>query len=178
MSDLQHVEGLAQFAATMKTLPQTVSDKILRRSMFAGAMVFKKFVQAYAPVASKPVRRGNGHVTLPGTMRAAVIVKLISSQSGADQVQYIVTYRKGKAQQKSGRDAFYARFLEFGHYTRPAGGGQIPRRRFRAGFLMSGAVHQFVLPRKSLTPAFNTGGQLALEVIVETMRDSIEKLAL
>jgi HK97 gp10 family phage protein len=175
MSDLEYVQGLDALTRRLQSLPNDVSTKVIRGAVYRGATVIRDFAAAFAPVASTPINRGNGRFTAPGTLRANGIVKYVASQSGTNQVQYLVTFRQGKAQQKSGNDAFYARFLEFGHYTRPAGGGRIPRRRFREGFLASGAVSHFVLPRKFLTPAFTRGGQLALDVMTEAIAQGLAR---
>ncbi|MGH7785087.1 MAG: hypothetical protein ACREO5_14765, partial [Candidatus Binatia bacterium] len=91
-------------------------------------------------------------VTQPGTLRRAAITKFVATASNATQVEYIVTFRKGPRQQKGGRDAFYASWVEFGH-----GGKTAPPHRF-------------------LKPAFDRSYYQALAVELSTMRDALLKL--
>lgn len=142
MSETVKVAGLAELRANLQALPAEIQQKVLRRGVAAGAAVIRAAAKNLAPVKS-------------GTLRRASIIKFIRKESNATQVKYIVTFRRGKSQQKSNRDAFYASFVEFGHRSRNGG---------------------FVPPHRFLKPAFDQNYGKAIDVMKARMTDELLKL--
>jgi hypothetical protein len=105
------------------------AKRIVRRGAAAAAQVVKR--ATIQNVQNLPRRSRES----TGTMARAVIVNFRRDESNETQAVYIVTFRRGKAQQahltKKGRrtanrDAFYAPFVEFGHGVRGhAGAAQV-----------------------------------------------------
>lgn len=152
MSEFVQISGLEEIKRQLAAVPQEIATKVLRKGVLAGARITKNEASGAAPQATRPIRRKLGVVTQPGTLRRAAIVKYLAANSNTTQVEYIVTFRKGRRQQHSGRDAFYASWVEFGH-----GGKVAPPHRF-------------------LKPAFDRTYHQALAVELSTMRDELLKL--
>jgi len=108
------VAGLRQLGEAMRGLSEDVRTKVARQAVAAGASVVRKAARDKAPVDS-------------GNLKASMIMKRIRETNLTEE--YIVTPRKGKTrdgkaakrgQGKLGKDAYYARFVEFGTVKVPA----------------------------------------------------------
>jgi HK97 gp10 family phage protein len=142
MSEFIQLSGLDEIKRRFAAQPALIATKVLRKGVLAGANLVKKAAIAETPFVT-------------GTLRRAAIVKFVSENSNATQVEYIVTFRKGKRQRSKGRDSYYASWVEFGHKSR--NGGLVPPHRF-------------------LKPAFDLNYHQALAIELSTMRDSLAQL--
>lgn len=142
MSEFIQLVGLDDIKLRFAAQPEEISTKVLRRGVYAGAALVKSAAVDLTPVRS-------------GTLKRAAIVKFVRIESSATQVKYIVTFRRGKRQQKSGRDAYYAGWVEFGHRSRS--GSLVPPHRF-------------------LKPAFDLNYHQAIALEITTMRNALAKL--
>jgi hypothetical protein len=145
MAETIQIQGIEEMKRQLAALPAEIAKKVLRKGVLAGATLIKK-----AEIAA--IQRGNVVQSRTGTMERAAIVKFMSAQSNDTQVEYIVTFRKGKSQQKKGRDAFYASWVEFGH-----GGKRAP-------------------PHRTLGPTANANFQQALAAEISTMEFALFKI--
>lgn len=98
----------------MQGLSDDMRTKVARQAVAAGAGVVRKAARANAPVDS-------------GNLQAAVVMKRVRDTNLTEE--YIVTPRRGKTRDgkaakrgngKLGKDAYYARFVEFGTVKMPA----------------------------------------------------------
>lgn len=171
MAEFQHVTGLPELKARLEQLPREIAAKVLRHAVATGARVVRDEAVARAPIGAN--RRG---IAAPGTLRRAIVVKLVRELTNDEQVEYIVAVRQGKRQQKYGRDAFYARFVEFGHRIVPRAARSSARglrhRRIEAKIRGGG----FVPPHRFLGPAFDASAQRALSAIVDEIGAGITRL--
>lgn len=154
MSEIIEVQGLRELQAKLKSLPAEIAQKALKKGVAAGARFVREAARGLAPQASGPIKRKSG-VTFPGTLRRAAIIKFIREDSNATQIEYIVTFRQGKRAASRGADAFYARFVEFGHAKR--GGGTVAPRRF-------------------LAPALSQNVDRVIEIMQQTIADELNKM--
>jgi hypothetical protein len=131
MAEYRYVHGMQELQRNFALVSQAVGAKIVRRGAAAAAQVVKR--ATIQNVQNLPRRSREG----TGTMARAVIVNFRRDESNETQAVYIVTFRRGKAQQahltKKGRrtanrDAFYAPFVEFGHGVRAM---RVPRKSQR-----------------------------------------------
>lgn len=124
--ELTYVKGLPELAAHLKTLPAKIRRTCLRNGVAAGARLVRDQAKRNAPISSgMRLRKGTARIggkrvqgqykVPPGTLRRAALLKFVKEESNDTQVNYIVTFRKGRNQQARGRDAFYASWVEFGH---------------------------------------------------------------
>lgn len=85
----------------------------VRPAAQAGAQVFYNEVRQRAPVSDKPHSTKDKKQTYqPGNLRAAIYQAYMDKESGQERASYRVSWNK--------RDAFYARFVEFGTSKMPA----------------------------------------------------------
>lgn len=114
MAERLEVSGLRQLGEAMRGLSEDMRTKVARQAVAAGASVVRKAARDKAPVDS-------------GNLKASLIMKRIRETNLTEE--YIVTPRKGKTrdgkaakrgQGKLGKDAYYARFVEFGTVKVPA----------------------------------------------------------
>ncbi|MFJ2989956.1 HK97 gp10 family phage protein [Collimonas sp. NPDC087041] len=94
-------QGFDSVEANLKKVPQIVGNA-LRSAANAGATVLKDEVIARAP-------------EFKGVLKSAIYQKHIDELSSSDRQVYIVSWRKGK----SDVDAFYAAWVEYGHWYVP-----------------------------------------------------------
>lgn len=177
--------GFKELAELLRDLGPNLGKNVLRSSVAAGAAVVR--VQT---------KRNAQAMADTGTMARAVYQKQIREQSGPEKQVFYVGVRQGKKQQSVGkkglnRDAFYARWVEFGHFTRgPGKGGFFARSdgslfrdtnrggknsailvaQVQAGHVRWVPAHPF------LRPAFDTQKENAVEAIGEKIRERLEKL--
>ena len=114
--------GLPDFLAELRALPAKVQTKVMTKVVSAGAAVVQAEVAKRAPEYTGEVTQGHPP---PGTLKKAIYRVRVSSECTATREVWKVAVRKGKAAQKSKRgkstvnlDAFYAAWVEYGHYTR------------------------------------------------------------
>jgi HK97 gp10 family phage protein len=116
VAEITSVKGLRELGIAMQSLSADMAGKIARQATAAGAGVVRKAARDKAPRDS-------------GNLRAAIIMKRIPKRQTRLTEEYIVTPRKGKTRDakagkagtgKLGKDAFYARFVEFGTVKMPA----------------------------------------------------------
>ena len=107
------VKGLRELQAAMNKLSGDMANKIARQATAAGAGVVRKAAKARAPKDS-------------GNLQAALVMKRVRNTPLTEE--YIVTVRQGKRSDIKkakagtgalGRDAYYARFVEFGTVKMP-----------------------------------------------------------
>lgn len=159
MSEEVVVKGLPELKANLEKLPRLLARTALRKGVAAGAGVVRRAAKANSRVG-KGLRRRGGRLVPGGTLKRSTIIKYVRKLSNDTQQVYLVTFRKGKREQKSGRDAYYAGWEEFGHRTRGGKG-------------KSGAG--FVQGWRMLTRAYNEEKYHAVEVIKDTIAAEIPK---
>jgi HK97 gp10 family phage protein len=117
------VKGLRELKASLNALPQNIATNVLRGAVNAGARVIRDEAKIKAPVET-------------GTLKRAIYTKFIRELSDPWRAVYFVGVRQGKRyanlKTKGGKDksmdAYYAKFVEYGHYSRPAGKHRMNRR--------------------------------------------------
>jgi len=124
------VTGLTELLTVYRTLPDTLKRKLLRRAVRQAGNVVRTEARTRAPQYRGPFRKNKQ----PGTLRRSLIVKSARELNTATQVGVVVTARRGKAFQKTGKkginkDAFYARWVHDGHRIVARGKGAATRGR-------------------------------------------------
>ena len=107
--------GFAELAAGLRELPKNVGKNMLRSAVASGAAVVR--VQAKANAEAMRVT---------GTLARSIYQAQIPEASNDEKQTFYVGCRQGKRYQKVGKrgvskDAYYARFVELGHWSRPPG---------------------------------------------------------
>lgn len=114
MAEVVQVKGLKELGERMRRLSADMAGKVARQATAAGAGVTRKAIRARAPKDT-------------GNLQAAIVMKRVRDTNLTEE--YIVAPRKGKTRDvkaakrgegRLGKDAFYARFNEFGTVKMPA----------------------------------------------------------
>lgn len=113
MAESFRIDGLRDLQKAMQTLSADMAGKIARQATAAGAGVVRKAARQNAPKDT-------------GNLQAAVVMKRVRNTPLTEE--YIVSVRQGKTSDVKraktgkgalGRDAFYARLVEFGTVKTP-----------------------------------------------------------
>lgn len=169
------VKGAADLAAALRALPQQIQGRELRAAVAAGAKVIRQEVVQRAPVWTGPVAKGHPP---PGTLRRSIYQMWLRDASSATREVFMVSVRSGKgAAVRKGKnagqtlDAYYWRWVEFGHYTRGRKGGKDRKGIASGSSLVSGSY--YVLPRPFLRPGFEAKKQEAVQRVIDRLRDRL-----
>lgn len=181
--------GMPELQAAMAQLPARIQDRVMKGAMATGASVFRKEAVLRAPMytggdeeiqgllGKRVVKIASGHPP-PGTLKRAIYQTRIPEQCSAVREVWRVAVRQGKSAQKVSRgkntanlDAFYAGFVEFGHYTRtPKGVGTIKSRREAAR--ASGSA-RWVPPKPFMRPAFEVKKSEAIQAVRDYIHNTL-----
>lgn len=171
MSELVHVKGLEELKAKFAQISKDAGRKVLRPGVAAGARVVK--AAAVENIGADPKSRS-------GTLKRSAIIKFLATASNEQQVEYIVTFRRGKKFQKSGRDAFYAAWVERGHKIVPRSKRALTlrgvlrnRRTLKA---RRASAFGRVRPHPFLAPGFERSKERALKAMIDRMSADLTKL--
>ena len=165
MPNLQHVSGLKELQAALKELPQRVGRNVLRGAVNSGAGVIRAEAQLLAPVMHEALPKHQP----PGTLRRSIIVKHILEKSGDFRQTYYVTVRQGRKYQGQGKggnlsqDAFYARWVEWGHYFVPPRPKGVNWKKHRSA--SQGDAARWVPAKPFMRPAFEAKKEAAVQAI-------------
>ena len=142
------LQGFEQLMAELLKLPDVMQKRVIKGAVAKGAKIIKDEAVARAPVDS-------------GTLKAAIYMARLVNQCTPNDEVWLVSARSGKQYQtrklKSGkdsanRDAFYAKWVEFGHYARTPKG--VTKSGKAAGRALG--VTSWVAARPFMRPAFET----------------------
>lgn len=166
--------GMVDLLAELRELPDKIRERILIGAVAKGASVIKNEAVRLAPVWTGEVSQGHPP---PGTLKRAIYQARLMSECTDTREVRIISVRQGKKYQAvktrggiSNQDAFYAKWVEYGHYARTAGMTSTEHRKARSGVdLYTGA--KWVPPSPFLRPAFATKQGEAFQA----MREYIEK---
>lgn len=168
MLELNVKHNLPDFKAQLARFGVDFERRTVRSATLAAANVFKKLVIAEAPVLRKPSGK-----RISGALRKSIYVAR-SKRSTKGAERYVVSFRKGRKAAKSGRDAFYGRFLELGWVPRGPGKrllGGVRSRALQRTRSTSAKITQY----KFISPAFQRGKSAALAVFTRRIETRIAK---
>lgn len=155
------VEGLTEIRQALLTLPDKLQGKATQAALAKAARVIVKDAQARVPQKT-------------GRLRRAIYSFRDKASTRAREAR-LITVRSGKRHQKSDRDAFYWKWVEFGHAIIRAKQGTQSLGTPKAGFF--GKEVRAVPARPFLRPAFETQKMKALEIFRQSMAGEIVKVA-
>jgi len=163
------VEGLDELAKALEELPQDLAERALRQATAAGAAIVRDEARARAPRDT-------------GKMIAAAFVKKDGGQTDDVRAVYHVGIRAGKRARSLGKkklnlDAFYWKFVEFGHFTRHAGSKRSDSTLKRAAKRALAKGVRFVSGRPFLRPALEMKQAEVIEKIRSVLEARIRRFA-
>lgn len=168
MLDLNVTHNLPDFKRQMARFGQDFERRTVRSATLAAANVFKKLVIAAAPVLRRPSKK-----RIAGALKKSIYVyRSKRSTKGAER--YVVSFRKGRKAAKTGRDAFYGRFLEAGWIPRGPGKGLRGGKRSKA-LQRSRSAGGKITQYKFIGPGFARGRAAALAAFNKRISTRIAK---
>lgn len=169
--------GMDSLLAELRNLPASIRERVLIGAVAKAATVIKDEAVRLAPEWHGTVAKGHPP---PGTLKRAIYSARLMDQCTDTFEARIVSVRSGKfysaVKVKGGgtvnKDAFYARWVEYGHYTRTPGMTKQQHAKARGGVdLYTGA--KWVPPRPFLRPAFDTKKGEAGDAMREYLRANL-----
>jgi len=170
---VMRVEGLNELKRRFDALSQDMQRNVARAAVAASGKVIADEVRARAPVAEKAYWRRRGLKVQGGTLQRAIAYgrSRIESKFGVEVGRVFI--RHGKRAAERGMDAFYAAWVEFGHYVIPPksfGGSLRQRRKVKA----LGSA-KFVPAHPFMRPAFAAARERALEAQIARLKMRLDK---
>lgn len=158
MELITKLTGFKELADALRELPDDISKNVLRSAVGAGAAV----VRVEAKNNALAMKR-------TGTLARSIYQKQIRELSGPEKQTFYVGARFGKKKRfgKKGKDlsneAYYARFVELGHFSRPS-------KKGAGGRVVWVPAHPF------LRPAFDVRKDQAVEAIGAKISERLLKI--
>jgi len=166
--------NMPDFKRQMAALSVDVQRKAVRSAMFAASGVLRAAVKAKAAEPKSPTSKR----PRTGTLARAVYAVRNRRGSSRGTEMFVVGVRSGRRAAKTGRDAFYWRFLEGGWIPRGPGGalrgGTRSKRLQRQRAVAGGAK---VVQYPFIRPAFEIARGRAVESFERRMAREIAKLS-
>lgn len=178
------VKGLAELNETLRNLPAAIQSRLLRGAVATAAAIFKDEAIRRAPVYTGEVAAGHPP---PGTLKKAIYQTRLPSLCTPTIETWKVSVRRGKAAQNhtsgpagakvtQNLDAFYASWVEFGHYTRAPKGiaaTQFARRLvISSGSQLVKGAH-YVVANPFMRPAFESQKAAAAAALKTYIADNL-----
>jgi HK97 gp10 family phage protein len=165
MTSEVQVHGLRELReALVRKIPAEMQGKVLQQALSAGATVISREAKSRAPEDT-------------GRLKKAIYSARNKRAATKTFEERVVAVRRGKKYQKSGRDAFYWKFVEFGHRTGAGRGQYLKKTDGRNSHGRAVNATGFVPPKPFMRPAFEAGKHKAVEAIRTRLGKAIEKAA-
>ncbi|MDR8400114.1 HK97 gp10 family phage protein [Paraburkholderia sp. USG1] len=156
------IDNPEALTAAIDALETVASESVLRQATVAGARVIFDEVKHRAPVGDGTYERKGTQIT-PGFLRDNILIAYDKERSAEGlRATYLITWSK---------DAFYGRFLEYGHWSRPPKPDGVSWAAHRA-------AHQKVwVPAKPfLRPAYDAMRQAAADAFAAVIDQKVREL--
>lgn len=172
------IKGMAQLDAAFHALPERIAKNTLRGAVSAGAAVIRKEAILRAPIYQFfPLAHPDERVD-PGLLKRAIYQAHVPEKSNATTQTFIVSVRSGPGQRakKKGKryvnmDAFYASWVEFGHWYVPPRPRGVTRKAHRRKFATPPGL--FVPAHPFMRPAVQAKQKEAVAAIEKYLRERI-----
>lgn len=166
------VNGLDQLLKDLKAFPAAVQKRVLKGAAATGASVIRKEAVLRAPVSTGKVEEGHPP---PGTLKKAIYQVRMTQECTATREVFKVGVRRGKRVNKAGKnlnegkDAFYASWVEYGHFARVP--HEMTKSAKAAGRMLG--VAKWVPPHPFMRPAIAAKQADALRAMQEYIRNQM-----
>lgn len=161
MTEEVQVSGLDELRdVLLRKLPENLRGKALQGALAKAAKPIIATARQLAPSKS-------------GRLRKA-IYSFRDRQSTPTRESRLISVRRGKKAQKNNRDAYYWKFVEFGHGPIKAKSGKSLGNQ-QDGFF--GNEVKAVPPRPFMRPAFETNKLKAIDIVKAELAGQIDKVA-
>ena len=174
------VPNMADWMAELMQLPEVMQRRVVRGAVATGCSVIRNEVIQRAPVwlggdselqgllGGKRTSMAANHPP-PGTLKRAVYQTRLMGECTPTLEQWMVGVRSGKANKA---DAYYAKWVEYGHYTRTPRSLPGTRAQRRAAARASGAA-RWIPASPFFRPAFDSKQQAALAAMQDYINQNL-----
>jgi HK97 gp10 family phage protein len=163
------IPELQAFLSELQELPMKVQQRLLKGAVATAASVVRKEAVLQAPIAPEV----EGRQMPVGTLKKSIYQTRLPEKCTATLEVWKVDVRTGKRTTKKGNalpDAYYAGFVEYGHYARqPKAVGSRKARRAKAE---AGGV-RWVAAKPFMRPAFEKKKNEAVRAMEQYLRENI-----
>jgi HK97 gp10 family phage protein len=171
MADSVTVEiaGLDGLLRDLKAFPSSIQKRVLKGAAATGASVLRKEAVTRAPISTGKLEEGHPP---PGTLKKAIYQVRLNQECTPTREVFKVGVRRGKRTKKNGTayvDAYYAKWVEFGHYARVP--HELTKSAKAAGRALG--VAKWVAPHPFMRPAIAAKQADALRAMQEYIRDQM-----
>lgn len=171
MIDIE-VKGLSELKATLRTLPAAIQNRVMRSAVATAAGVFKDEAVLLAPMYTGSVQAGHPP---PGTLKQAIYITRMVSQCTSTLEMWKVDVRRNAAKGKTkGVGAFYASWVEYGHFTRTPGLSKRAHGAAVAAGMAGGLGAKWVSAKPYMRPAFESVKEQAALAMRDKMAQRID----
>lgn len=167
--------NMAEWLAELFSLPDAIRQRVVKGTVATGCSVIRKEAVLRAPLWTGNVSKGHPP---PGTLKRSIYQTRLPEECSETVEVWKVDVRRGasarnrKGQRDLGRDAFYAVWVEYGHYVRTPGTTGSEHRRLRSGVdLYTGS--KWVPARPFMRPAFETKRDEALQAMQQYLNENL-----
>lgn len=168
------VTGLEALKEEIQRLTQKTQERIILGAMAKACSVIRQEAIARAPEWTGEVSQGHPP---PGTLKKAIYQARAVLQCTSTQEVWVIGVRQGKKAQATKRgkgtanlDAYYASWVEFGHYARQAKG---LKRGQKTANQKAGTV-QWIPAHPFMRPAYETKKSEAVQVFQRELLDRMQ----
>jgi hypothetical protein len=161
--------NLQEFLNEIQNFPAAIRKRLLVGAVATGARLVRDDAKALAPLWTGPVSEGHPP---PGTLKNAIyMARLVHKCTPTSEVWAVdvktgtrtIKRGKNKGEVTNDKDAYYAVWVELGHYTRtPQGPGS---RKSRQAAAIAGGLVRFVPGKPYMRPAFERNKVAALNAM-------------
>ena len=184
------MSGWKELQAELRLLPDKLRKEVVTGAAGTAAHIIKRKIIELAPVYTGKVAQGHPP---PGTLKKAIYATRLTDECTATREVWLVGVRSGKRYRHTGkiaskagptqgvnRDAFYARWVEYGHYARVSksvGKKSAERRNVihTGKVLVKGA--KWVMARPFFRPGFAASASGALAASEDYMRRKLTTIS-
>jgi HK97 gp10 family phage protein len=157
------VVGFDELIAELRSLPAKMQERIMKGAVGTGANIIKRAAVANAALMAET-----------GTLAQAIYTARMVSQCTPTEEVWIVSVRAGKKFQSVGKkavnkDAFYAPWVEFGHYARVS--KAMDKSARKAGRALG--VAKWVPAHPFMRPAFEATREQAVQAMHQYVYDRV-----
>lgn len=183
VDEVLNVRGLADLNAALNDLAVALARNVLRGAVRAGAEVIRKEAVTRAPVYAPP--GAPDQRVDPGLIKRSIFSAHVPNQSDDTKQVFIVGVRSGRRErhakvrahgggsQVMNRDAYYAAWVEFGHWYVPAAPDNLILRARRNRARRPGGV--FVPAKPFMRPAFEAKKREAVDAMERYLKKRLAK---
>lgn len=165
--------GFDQLKRELEQLPKAVREKLLKGATATACSVIRAEAVARAPFWTGDPQQGHPPA---GTLKKAIYQARVPGKCTVTKEVWVVNVRQGKKAQTTQRgrqvvnlDAFYAKWVEFGHYTRQP--DTVTRSQRKQ--LQDYGRAKYVAPQPFMRPAYEIKKVEASEAFVKYITDRL-----